>query len=110
MGTIMGMGFFWLQKNVVKLVDYESLPLYTGLLMGSGALIGDSIKSFFKRQLGIKPGNNWFPWDQIDWILGFMVFTYPIYRIPLLDAAKLILLALGLHLLIKKVGYWLKLE
>ena len=41
-----------------------------GALLGLGALLGDLVKSFFKRRAGIDPGRPWVPWDQIDWILG----------------------------------------
>jgi len=39
-------------------------PFWAGIILGFGALAGDSIESFFKRRFGIKPGNSWFPFDQ----------------------------------------------
>src|SRR5882672_6155489 len=57
-------------------VDYYTIdPIILGTLLGFGALAGDSIKSFFKRQAGIQPGRSWFPFDQIDYILGGIVFS-----------------------------------
>ena len=46
---------------------------FIGLLLGSGALIGDAVKSFFKRKEGIKPGNRFIPWDQLDYSIGSLV-------------------------------------
>ena len=52
-----------------------SNPLLLGLLLGFGALFGDLIKSFFKRQLNIKPGKPFIPFDQLDWVLGSLIFV-----------------------------------
>ncbi len=44
-------------------------------MLGMGALAGDAVKSFFKRQIGAKPGNMWPPFDQIDFVVGATVTT-----------------------------------
>ena len=41
-----------------------------------GALLGDIIESFFKRRIGKSRGENWIPFDQIDFILGVLFFTF----------------------------------
>ena len=41
-----------------------------------GALIGDIIESFFKRRVGIERGKNWIPFDQLDFILGVLFFSF----------------------------------
>ncbi len=43
-----------------------------GLLVGFAALLGDAVKSFFKRRIGIRPGGTWIPFDQLD----FLIFAY----------------------------------
>lgn len=40
-----------------------------GLILGFAALLGDAIKSVFKRQRNIRPGGKWVPWDQLDFII-----------------------------------------
>lgn len=52
-----------------NLVEYGQWPLL-GAACGLGAMIGDSTKSFFKRRLGIAPGQPWVPADQLDFIVG----------------------------------------
>ena len=42
---------------------------YVGILLGLGAVLGDHVKSFFKRLLGYSPGSPWWP-DRIDFALG----------------------------------------
>jgi CDP-2,3-bis-(O-geranylgeranyl)-sn-glycerol synthase len=63
-----------------KIIEIEKLSglwqfLLFGFLSGFGALLGDSVESFFKRQFGIKEGRPFIPFDQIDYILGFLLFT-----------------------------------
>jgi len=63
-----------------KIIEIEKLSglwqfILFGFLAGFGALFGDSVESFFKRQFGIKEGRPFIPFDQIDYILGFLLFT-----------------------------------
>lgn len=65
------------------LINYAQINVVLfGFLMGFGAMMGDSIKSFFKRQKGIRPGKPWIPFDQIDWIIGALVFSHFYTPIP----------------------------
>ena len=51
--------------------DYSQINFWLwGLLMGGGAILGDALRSFIKRRRNILPGHPWFPYDQIDWVLG----------------------------------------
>lgn len=86
---------------------YEQLPWVTGCLLGAGALLGDAIKSFFKRQQDIPPGHSWFPFDQLDYIIGASLVVAPV-KVLSADMYLLILLVwLGMHLLFSYIGYLL---
>jgi len=65
--------------------------------MGAGALVGDLIKSFFKRKLKIDEGNAWFPFDQIDWIIGAYVFSFPLFN--LYELVFLLMTGIVLHII-----------
>ena len=41
-----------------------------------GALFGDIIESFFKRRIGKNRGENWIPFDQLDFIVGVLIFSF----------------------------------
>lgn len=84
--------------------------ILVGALMGAGALLGDAVESFFKRRVGVAPGNSWFPFDQIDYIIGGLLVIYPIYRPPLSLMTTILLLYFGLHLTTSYVGYLLGLK
>ncbi len=90
-------------------VDYSSVNVWLlGFLLGFGALGGDALKSFFKRQLNVKPGDSWFPFDQIDYILGAILMTVVFFPMPIGFYLLSILLWIGLHLLVSYSGFLLK--
>lgn len=92
-------------------IDYTLLnPILLGFLLGFGALTGDAVKSFFKRQLNIPPGRSWVPFDQIDYIIGGMVFTYFYVPLTTFEYVLLFLVWFLLHPLISFGGYLLKLK
>lgn len=86
------------------------LPLFVGLLLGFGALAGDAIESFFKRQLDFKPGQPWFPFDQLDYIAGALIIILPFVPLPLWSIATIAVVFFGLHLLTAYLGFLLKLK
>lgn len=107
---ITGIIFVIVSKNVSFVSIFpenyiNANPILLGLLLGAGSLVGDSVESFFKRQLGISSGKSWFPFDQLDYIIGAIAFTF--FYVPLRPAQYLALLALGfiLHIIIAYIGY-----
>ncbi|HSX16145.1 MAG TPA: CDP-archaeol synthase [Candidatus Saccharimonadales bacterium] len=92
-------------------VDYPNLPtLVLGPLFAIGALGGDAIESFFKRQRGIPPGNGWFPFDQTDYIIGGALATMPFVTLSLVQYSVLIVLWLVVHVISTVIGYFLGLK
>jgi CDP-2,3-bis-(O-geranylgeranyl)-sn-glycerol synthase len=97
----------WLHHVTIQ-VDYGTLPtLVLGPLLGIGALAGDAIKSFFKRQRGVAPGHGWFPFDQIDYVIGGALLALPLVRLTLVQYVWLIVIWLALHLISVYIGYLL---
>jgi len=100
----------WLQM-MTEQIDYAHLPtLIMGPLFAIGALGGDAIESFFKRQRGTKPGHGWFPWDQLDYIIGASVATTSFVTLTIWQYAWLIVLWFGIHLLSTYIGWSLGLK
>lgn len=97
----------WLQ-DVTSQIDYASLPtLILGPLFAIGALGGDAIESFFKRQRGIAPGKGWFPFDQTDYIIGGAIATMPFVTLSLMQYTILIVLWLAVHVASTALGYYI---
>ncbi len=46
-----------------------------GFWLGFAALVGDALKSFVKRQIGIRPGGRWIPFDQLDFMIAAVLVS-----------------------------------
>ncbi|MFH1399382.1 MAG: CDP-archaeol synthase [Candidatus Woesearchaeota archaeon] len=97
--------------SAINLVDYSKINLvWYGFLIGFGALLGDAVKSFFKRRVNIKPGASWKPWDWIDFVAGSVVLSSGVF----MPSAKIIvgafLITPFLAVAAVRIGYYLKLR
>jgi CDP-2,3-bis-(O-geranylgeranyl)-sn-glycerol synthase len=50
-------------------------PLVIGFAFGLGALVGDAVKSYFKRKSGRERGRPWIGPDQLDFVVGGLLFA-----------------------------------
>jgi CDP-2,3-bis-(O-geranylgeranyl)-sn-glycerol synthase len=88
-GTLFGMigGFglsvaaFYINQvdpTYITVSNFLEFPLMIPIVFSIcfGALLGDIIESFFKRRIGRKRGENWIPFDQVDFILGVLFFSF----------------------------------
>lgn len=99
----------WLRDILV--LDYSVInPVLLGFLLGFGALAGDAVKSFFKRQSGIQPGRSWVPFDQIDFILGGIFFSYFYRPLELYQYVLIVFMWIVIHPFTTFIGYLLKLK
>jgi CDP-2,3-bis-(O-geranylgeranyl)-sn-glycerol synthase len=87
-------------------IDYSTANVYfVGFLLGLGALVGDSFKSLIKRRFGVKEGERFFPWDQIDYTIGIGLFALLIKPLTAIMWVELIILGFLLHILATRIGY-----
>ena len=90
----------------IYLADYSKIDVVIlGFLLGFGALFGDIIKSLIKRRFNIKPGESFFPFDELDWIIGALLFTYLIIRPSWSIIVLSVILYFFLHILFNYLGY-----
>lgn len=120
-GMIVATIVLWVQQLIVMQtnwvdwftasVPYETLPvLLLGPVFAIGALGGDAIESFFKRAIGIKSGKPWFPFDQLDYIIGaVLVSLFFVILSPLQYVLIFVIWFVG-HLLASFIGYLLGLK
>lgn len=76
-----------------------------GLFLGGGALIGDAVGSFMKRRIGIERGNPAPFLDQLDFVVGALVFASLIVFIPLNMIIIILIISIVLHLLTNMIAY-----
>ncbi len=87
-----------------------SFALQLGFLLGFGSLLGDLIKSFFKRRLGIASGAPFFPFDQLDFVAGGLLLAAPLFLPSWEYILTLVLFTPLLHFLSNVLGYSLGLK
>ncbi len=117
-GTVAGILFYLLQQYVyqfdffqtISLLDYHSQPWFIGGLFGLGAVLGDLVKSFFKRRISIEPGKPWIPFDQIDYIVGAIVLLSFIYWPGWKVVVVVLVLGPVLHIMVNLISYTLRLQ
>lgn len=91
--------------------DYlNSLTLLLGFLFGFGALAGDAIESAVKRQKNIRPGSAWFPYDQIDYIIGGCIALAPILLLTPFQYGVVLMTWFTMHVVFSYIGFLLHLK
>lgn len=93
----------------ISLIPYDLWPLSRlllfGFLISFGALAGDAIKSFFKRRIGVAPGKNWIPFDQLDFVIGALLAASILFVPPLPHIAVIIIVSPFLHALVNRLTH-----
>jgi len=66
------------EYSFLGLTNFEGFPLMIPILffLCFGALLGDIIESFFKRRIGKDRGQDWIPFDQLDFIVGALIVSF----------------------------------
>uniref|UniRef100_A0A7C4TKA9 CDP-archaeol synthase n=1 Tax=candidate division WWE3 bacterium TaxID=2053526 RepID=A0A7C4TKA9_UNCKA len=103
------MALNYLSFNAVSVPGFLDSALI-GILLPLGSLLGDTLKSFFKRQFDIPPGRFWVPFDQIDWLLGGIACTYPLIKLDMMFIVGVVTTGCFLHVIVKKIGFMLHLQ
>ena len=95
----------------LSLIDYGTINIFLfGFLIGFGVLFGDLLESFIKRRFHKKPGERFFPWDQLDGLIGGLIFLSPLYWPGWTFFLLLIVFVLVLHIAINHLGHYLGLQ
>lgn len=98
----------------VALNNYSHLNdvnwIWLGFLIGLFALLGDTVKSFFKRRLGIAPGKPWPVLDQIDYLLGSFCIIGIFFNLSVAHYLIGLMIYGLMHPVVSYIGYLLKLK
>lgn len=84
--------------------------LFVAILASLGALIGDLVGAFVKRRLRITPGGSLPVLDQLDFVVGAILFVVPIMNLSLSTALIILLVTPPVHLLTNAGAYLLGLK
>jgi len=110
LGTMMfALQQYWYSVGFTSLplLDYNGFSLWLGVTMSAGAILGDLVKSYYKRKEGFKPGESWLVWDQMDFVVGGLIGSCIMY-VPYIDAVLVIFIVSPLlHVLVNYIGFLL---
>lgn len=107
-GFLFGMAIGGLVGFVeVILFDYPRLFI---VLPPLGALLGDLSGAFLKRRLDIPPGGLLPLIDQVDFVVGAILFSLPLQIISFELAVTMLIVTPPIHLLTNYAAYRLKLK
>ena len=92
----------------------DSRLAIAGFAMGLGAVLGDLLGAFVKRRLSMEPGRAFPVVDQLDFVVGGLVLSYPFFPMSLVSVLIVVLVTppihlgtnLGAYLLGLKKTYW----
>lgn len=91
--------------SLLRSMSYGEPSVWLGALIGFGVIAGDSIESFFKRQRSIDPGSSWFPFDQLDYIIGGCLAAAAVVVLSFQLYVWIFLTWFSMHLLFSYLGY-----
>lgn len=74
-GFFFGM-FIGTTVGLAESVVFPEYPIFFGLILSTGALLGDLTGAFIKRRLGLAPGDLLPLIDQVDFIIGALLFSF----------------------------------
>ena len=116
-GTLAGVLGAFLQKWLYSYPVFASLSFFdysnwlvVGFLLGFGALFGDSVKSFFKRKAGVKPGGRFIPADQLDYSIGSLLLISFVFRLTWQMIVVVLVVNFIMHIIGNHVGYYIGLR
>ncbi len=115
-GTVAGIFF----GALAGLILQTSFPSYTlsltdnyalyGLLVALGAVLGDIIASFFKRRASIERGEALFGVDQLDFVVGALLFGSFLYMPELMEVGIIVILTLLVHKISNVIAFKIKMK
>ena len=110
-GTLVSGFIAWLLYPNISIDTGSTLNgVALGCAIGFGALLGDAVESFFKRQKEIPSGSSWLLFDQLDYVMGALLFSLPFVRLAGIDYLLVILTYFVLHFIVSYIGYLLGLK
>jgi CDP-2,3-bis-(O-geranylgeranyl)-sn-glycerol synthase len=91
--------------GLVESAFFTEYPILFGFLLSLGALLGDLAGAFVKRRLGLAPGDLLPVIDQVDFIVGAILFSVFIFPFSLELIITVLIITPPIHILTNFVAY-----
>jgi CDP-2,3-bis-(O-geranylgeranyl)-sn-glycerol synthase len=107
-GTLIGTGIGTLIGLIQGIISGNILQgILLGFFLGGGALIGDACGSFIKRRMKIERGRPTPFLDQLDFVVGALVFASIVVVLPFYMIILILIISIVLHLSANIIAYLL---
>ena len=93
----------------IAIIDYSNW-LLIGFLLGFGAIFGDLVESYVKRRMNYEPGRSFVPFDQIDFVIGALIFVYPLVILSLDKIVVMLFLSFILHIIVNHIAFYMNIR
>ncbi len=84
--------------------------VFFGFVISAGAIAGDMFKSFFKRRLGKKSGEEWFLVDQLDFVVGALIASWWIHSWELGQLIVMVIITAIVHKIANVIAFKARLK
>lgn len=108
-GTVVGFIMAYFENPLFPFARFQE-KIFLGFLLSFGAISGDAVGSFIKRRSGIKKGDPAPILDQLNFVVGGLLFARLIAPISLETIVILMVLTPFGHLMVNVLGYILKMK
>ncbi|MEM2942251.1 MAG: CDP-2,3-bis-(O-geranylgeranyl)-sn-glycerol synthase [Candidatus Bathyarchaeia archaeon] len=106
--TLRGLAFgllSGLSATVAEALFFGQELLLLGGLVSVGALSGDLLGAFIKRRMKFQPGAPFPLLDQLDFVLGALLLSYPVHHVSLGTVLVIVISTPPIHLLANSIAY-----
>jgi len=105
-GTLIGAGIGTLIGLLQGIITGNIIQgILLGFFLGAGALIGDACGSFVKRRMNIERGRPTPFLDQLDFVVGALIFASIIVILPFYMIILILIISFILHLSANIIAY-----
>ena len=87
------------------ILNYGDTWLALGAALGLAAMVGDSLKSFFKRRIGFAPGASWIPFDLLDFVAAALIALAFWVELTLIDVVLILVLTFIGDVIVNQVAF-----
>jgi len=111
-GTISGIFLSYIepQANSLFSTTLPHMTIFLAFMISLGSLVGDMGGSFIKRRMGLKRGDEIILLDQLDMVVGMLVFSYWFVEINIWVMIMMFVITPFLHRLACIIGYHIKVK
>ena len=107
-GTITGVIIYYFFPAATMTLSNEYV--FLAFLLSTGAIVGDIVASFFKRRNDIKSGQEVLLLDQLDFVIGGMIFSSLLYVPGFYEILFVSIITLIVHKISNYVAFKIKLK